>query len=339
MPLRPVRRPSSSLRRPRRVRTLVLAAMLAAAVVPGTAASASAAAAVCGTDAGSAARVMDGHRGHRSPGDDPNSVGPTRAGAMDARLDSAVAVLKRKGLLDRRGLPSAALRGAFTVKVRAHVITRADGTGGVTRTQLAEQVKVLGAAYAGRTARGSSPTPFTFSLASVDYTADDDWFDWSIYEDTDDEEAKTALHRGGMADLNLYVTGLADGLLGYATFPDEKQGALDGVVVLNDSLPGGAAAPYDLGDTTTHEVGHWLGLFHTFQDGCATPGDMVADTPYQADGDNIFFCRESDDTCSQPGRDPVHNFMSYGDDPCLDRFTFGQTVRQVGSWVAYRYRR
>ena len=62
----------------------------------------------------------------------------------------------------------------------------------------------------------------------------------------------------------------------------------------------------------------------------------MSDTPYQDDGDNIFFCDESDDTCPAPGRDPVHNFMSYGDDPCLDEFTPGQADRMLLSWQMLR---
>ena len=107
-------------------------------------------------------------------------------------------------------------------------------------------------------------------------------------------------------------------------------------MLLNDSLPGGSASPYNLGDTATHEVGHWLGLYHTFQGGCRPPGDYVTDTPYQANGDNIFECEESLNTCRQPGRDPVHNFMSYGDDLCLDRFSQGQAVRMTLIWKLFR---
>ena len=62
----------------------------------------------------------------------------------------------------------------------------------------------------------------------------------------------------------------------------------------------------------------------------------MRDTPYQLDEDNIFSCDESLDTCTAPGSDPVHNFMSYGDDPCLDQFTRGQAVRQVAVWHLFR---
>ena len=95
-------------------------------------------------------------------------------------------------------------------------------------------------------------------------------------------------------------------------------------------------APYNQGDTATHEVGHWLGLLHTFENGCVQPGDAVEDTPYQANGLNIFECDESLDTCAQPGTDPVHNFMNYSNDLCLDRFTPGQSRRMTDTWLAFR---
>jgi hypothetical protein len=226
------------------------------------------------------------------------------------------------------------------VRTVVHVITRDDGTGGVSRRQVRRQIRVLNRGHGGDTAPRAADTRFRFVLEAVDRTANDSWYDWDLNADGTEsdevKEAKRALRVGGPAKLNIYVAGLHDGILGYATFPQQQKGKLDGVVVLNESLPGGSAAPYDEGDTATHEVGHWLGLFHTFQDGCEQPGDRVRDTPYQLDGPNVFDCDESDDTCAQARRDPVHNFMNYADDDCLDKFTRGQGLRMRRAWVAYR---
>ncbi len=277
----------------------------------------------------SAARVRAG-----GTGQDRNSVSLAQVAAMDRALARATARLQRRGLLGADGRATAA--APVTVSTYVHVITRQNGTGGVTRKQIDDQLAVMNAGYAGRTSAGAAASPFRFVLAGIDTTRNTNWFNWDPDNDSDDRPAKTALHRGGWRDLNIYVTGLQRGVLGYATFPRTTPLKQDGLVVLNQSLPGGTAAPYNQGDTATHEIGHWLGLFHTFEGGCTAPGDAVADTPYQADGDNVFECVESDDTCPQAGRDPVHNFMSYGDDPCLDRFTAGQVTRMTQTWQAQR---
>ncbi|MBM2621842.1 zinc metalloprotease [Actinoplanes sp. LDG1-06] len=312
----------------RRISTVVIGVLGAALITaPSSGVAVAAADSVAACTSVSSERV----RGNRPGGSDPNDL--TRSEATQAEKQMT-AKLRSKGLTWKSKVP----RGQITIDVRVHVITRADGTGGVTKKQIADQIAVLNAAYGGRTSPFDARTIFRFTTKSVDYTRNDDWFDWADpdVDPSDDQEAKAALHRGGYDDLNIYIAGLSGGLLGYAYYPNEATLIQDGVVVLNESLPGGAAAPYNEGDTLTHEVGHWLGLYHTFENGCTAPGDQVFDTPYQADGDNIFECNESDDTCPAPGRDPVHNFMSYGDDPCLDRFTLGQSIRMALIWFAYR---
>lgn len=93
---------------------------------------------------------------------------------------------------------------------------------------------------------------------------------------------KSALHEGGATTLNVYAADIGGGLLGWAYFPKgytNGRDFIDGVVILDESMPGGTAGKYAFGDTLTHEVGHWMMLEHTFAHGCGASGDYVADTP------------------------------------------------------------
>ncbi|MGY1717387.1 zinc metalloprotease [Geodermatophilus sp. SYSU D01106] len=264
--------------------------------------------------------------------------GATRGEPNAVSADQAAALGKPK---TRPVLPA----GSVTIETVFHVITPAPLSPeqkALRDRQIAAQVAVLNDAYAGTGAAAPSPdSPFRFVYdpADTDYVADPAW---AALEPGSREEraAKTALREGGPATLNVYVAPIGGGLLGYATFPQSAKGGQlwrDGVVILDESMPGGTAAPYNEGDTGTHEVGHWLGLFHTFQGGCTGPGDHVPDTP--AEAGPAFEC-EADagrDSCPRdPGLDPITNFMDYTEDFCMNTFSAGQVARMSNAWEAYR---
>jgi hypothetical protein len=237
----------------------------------------------------------------------------------------------------RAGRSPAALErdpGSVPINVYVHVITASNGAGNLDDVSIAAQVNVLNTAYSGGT--GGVNTPFRFVLIGVDRTANDTWF--TAEPDTPaEEEMKAALRQGTAKDLNLYTNEPGVDLLGWATFPWDYSAAPlnDGVVILHSSLPGGSAAPFNLGYTAVHEVGHWLGLFHPFQGRCLTQGDHVSDTP--AERSSAFGCQTGRDSCPlRQGDDPIHNFMDYSDDACMDNFTAGQSTRADAASQQYR---
>jgi hypothetical protein len=219
-----------------------------------------------------------------------------------------------------------------TINVAVHVINNGAGiaNGDVPDSQVRQQIDVLSRAYAA--------SGFGFNLVSIDHTTNATWYTMSPGT-TAEKAAKAALRVGGADTLNLYTANLGNNLLGWSTFPwdDSKNPSDDGVVVLFSSLPGGTAAPYNEGDTATHEVGHWMGLYHTFQGGCSKNNDFVSDTP--AEKSATFGCPVGQDSCTgrkYPGLDPIHNFMDYTDDACMDEFTPGQGDRMQTMFGTYR---
>ncbi|KAG9053691.1 hypothetical protein FS842_007420 [Serendipita sp. 407] len=139
---------------------------------------------------------------------------------------------------------------------------------------------------------------------------------------------KNALHTGGASTLNVYTVNFADGTLGYAAFPWDYYiyPKRDGVVIQYNTYPGGSKKNYNQGKTLTHEVGHWLGVYHVFQgNSCSGKGDYVDDTPEQSTA--TFGCPASKNSCSQSGNDSIHNYMDYSYDKCMTGFTKGQKTR------------
>ena len=292
-------------------------------------AAATGAAATCVTndDATNAARAAKG--GNRT---DPHQFTDAQTKAMEAAFakaakakglsqDSQGRLVTKDGRLAKRTV-------ATSIPVYWHVITNCTA-GKLTTTQINSQLSVLNNAYAS--------AGFSFTLAGTETTTNSDWFSIAMpqngSEPSDAKAMKTALHKGSTNALNMYSTTFSDGTLGYAQFPGGNL-TLDCVVLDYRSLPGGTLSPYNEGDTGTHEVGHWMGLYHTFQGGCAAPGDYVSDTP--AEASPAFGCPTGRDTCTASGLDPIKNFMDYTDDSCMNTFSAGQITRMQNQWATYR---
>jgi len=211
------------------------------------------------------------------------------------------------------------------VNVYVHVIH--DGqTGNVSDADIAAQIRVLTRAF--------RKHGFKFNHAGTTRTQKKKWFK-KCAKSAPYRKMTRALAVDPTKNLNIYLCNPGGGLLGFAFLPGSSVTgtARDGIVVLYSSLPNGSAAPYNEGDTATHEVGHWLGLLHTFQGGCSD-GDKVGDTP--AESSPAYGCPFGRDSCASAGVDPILNFMDYTDDSCMNSLTDGQATRIAQQVAAFR---
>ena len=271
-----------------------------------------------------------------APGDSGHGASAKGAVTRDGRVNE-------KSLAQvAKALPAAAKGRApasfsATVPVHWHVIT--DGaTGALTNSQISAQISVLNGGFSGSAGGANGVTTgFTFQLVGVTRTSNATWY--ASRSAGAEHAMKQALKTGGDNTLNVYSTS-GGAYLGWAYLPeitDTAQAYLDGIVVDWRTLPGVSddyAGVADEGDTLVHEAGHWLNLEHTFFGQCNKNGDFVADTPPQKSASSG--CPIGKDTCLAPGLDPIHNYMDYSDDDCINQFTPGQTQRMRDSWLLYR---
>ncbi len=161
----------------------------------------------------------------------------------------------------------------------------------------------------------------------------------------DDEQAlKSFVQWDPHKYLNMWVpVNLKDNLLGYATFPTWLAFAPqnDGVVINGNNFGRGFGTPtsaYSSGRTATHEVGHWLGLYHTFEGSCSgmsasncmSQGDEVCDTP--PTNTEVYGCPGVRNSCHEvpvDHNDQTMNYMDYTDDLCMYMFSAGQKARII----------
>lgn len=250
---------------------------------------------------------------------------------MTASEQRAIAQRTRTILARKGTTPSVAgsTSLAVSIPVYVHVMAAKNGAGNVTDTLIANQIAVLNKTYGGQESSTASNTGFTFTLAGTDRFYNDNW-----HKDKQSSTYRSQTRKGGKNALNIWLVDFS--YLGIATFPWDysRNPAIDGIRVHYGSLPGGNMANYNLGETATHEAGHWLGLYHTFQGGCTTTNDEVSDTPAQSS--STSGCPTGRDSCSLTGLDPIHNYMDYSYDTCYYEFTAGQTSRMNQMWTAYR---
>lgn len=234
------------------------------------------------------------------------------------------------------------------IPVVVHILTRTNGQGDITDAKVLSQIKILNddfRAVAGSNGAPGFDTKIQFRLATVDpsgnptngitRTANNNWFN-------DSGNYWNSLAWDPDRYLNIY-TNQASGALGYVPYLPQSGPAgsnSDRVVVLWSSFGnnGPIGPPYNKGRTTTHEIGHYLGLYHTFDGGCGSAsncsgsGDLICDT--NRESSPSFGCPSNKSSCGSP--DPVTNYMDYSDDLCMNRFTDNQSNRMRCTLMNYR---
>lgn len=287
------------------------------------------------------AKSEKGHGGHESHGRSGPPPHAYKRGYADTtpvtqRDLDALPMLGSKRL---QRLASARLASRIYIPVHVKVIhgTHAGERGFGTTPKVKRLIRQLNYGFSGGQSLANPNTRYHFILRTIHHVRNDRWHHAALFS-ADDREAKQSLRTGNRRALNVFINGgeASQPVLGWARFPWQQRytPALDSVSIHHAAMTGGAATGYNRGDTIIHEVGHWMGLFHTFQFGCDDLNDRVSDTP--AERDPSLTCPRGRDTCPTAGVDPVTNFMDYSYDTCMNHFTGGQVARMDAAWAQYR---
>ncbi len=234
--------------------------------------------------------------------------------------------------------PNRVVNGIITIPVVFHIVWNTSAEN-ISDAQIASQLQILTDDFrrlnsdADGTWSQASDTEIEFCMASVDPNGNSTngitRTNTSVTSFSANDNMKFNSSGGHDAwpagdYLNFWVCDLSGGLLGYAQFPGGAA-ATDGVVCDYQYVgnEGTATAPFNLGRTATHEVGHWLNLRHIWGDGGCSVDDFVNDTP-TSDASNGG-CALGHVSCGSV--DMVQNYMDYSDDACMNLYTQGQKDR------------